>query len=303
MSHEHSHTHSHSHGHNNNSYNLLIVLILTGIYMITEFAGGLYTNSLALTADAGHMLCDFAALSLSYFAMWLAKQPAPPEKTYGYFRVEIFAAFINGIALVVIALFIIFDACTRLVSPPEIKSGTMLIIAVGGLIINIIGVFLLHQESKENLNIKGAFIHIIGDLLGSVGAIIAGTLIFKWHLYLADPIISIVIAALILFSSLKLANSAIQVLLEASPSHINIEEIKTAILELKDVIGVHDLHVWSIDSNKISLSVHIVSEFIDNKTVLCEVNNLLKEKFNISHSTIQIEPKGFFESDCSKNKY
>lgn len=289
------------HHHKHNSKNLLVVLILTTLYMVAEFLGGYFTNSLALTADAGHMLGDVGALALSFFAIWLSGRKAPTEKTYGYFRAEIFAAFINGVALVIIALTIIYEAYFRIIHPQKINSLIMMFIALGGLIVNIIGAYILHSQSKENLNIKGAFLHIIGDLLGSIGAIIAGILIYFGHFYIADPIISIIIAAFILYSSMNLINSAVQILMEAAPSNINIEEIKNAILEFEDVIDVHDLHIWSINSGNISLSVHIVSEFKNNEKILCKVNSLLKEKFNILHSTIQIEPKDFHEYNCPLN--
>ena len=267
--------------------------------MIAEFAGGFYTNSLALTADAGHMLSDVGALALSFFSIWIAKKPASSEKTYGYFRAEILAAFINGIALVAIALFIIYDAFMRMFAPPEVKAPIMITIAIGGLIVNLIGAFLLHQDSKENINIRGAFLHIIGDLLGSIGAIAAGLIILHWHYYLADPIISIIIAILILYSSIHLINEAVNVLLEAAPAQINVESIRETLLEVPNVIDVYDLHVWSIASNKIALSVHIITEFLDNKNILCTISNVLKEKFDIHHSTIQIEPEGFDETECS----
>lgn len=289
--------HCHSH-HEKTNQKLGIILVLTGLFMITEFAGGIYTNSLALTADAGHMLSDVGALALSYFSIWISHKPASSEKTYGYFRTEILSAFINGIALVAIALFIIYDALMRMLAPPEIKAPIMIIIALGGLMVNLIGAFLLHKDSSENLNIKGAFLHILGDLLGSIGAVFAGIIILRWHFYLADPIISIIIALLILYSSITLINESVNVLLEAAPSHINVETIRKTILEVQGVIDVHDLHVWSLSSNKTALSVHIVAEFLDNKTILCNVNNLLKEKFNIHHSTIQIEPKDFNERKC-----
>jgi cobalt-zinc-cadmium efflux system protein len=269
--------------------------------MIVEFIGGIYTNSLALTADAGHMLSDVGALALSYFAIWISSKPATPQKTYGYFRTEILAAFINGITLVGIALFIIYEAYLRIATPPEVKASTMIIIAIGGLIVNIIGAFLLHKESKENLNIQGAFLHIIGDLLGSIGTIIAGIIILRWNFYLADPIISIIIALLILYSSISLINEAVHVLMESTPSHINVETIKESILEIPEVIDVHDLHVWSIASNKIALSVHVVTNYLENQQILCTIDNLLKEKFNIEHSTIQIEPVNFHESGCPLN--
>ncbi len=298
MTHSHGHEHCHGHNHNKSSNKLLIILILTSFYMVAEFLGGLYTNSLALTADAGHMLGDVASLVLSYFAIWISTRPAPPEKTFGYFRAEIFAAFINGIALVVIALCIIYEAYQRMMAPPEIKSFSMIIIATGGLIVNLVGVKLLHHGSKENLNIKGAFLHIIGDLLGSIGAIASGVLIYKWHFYIADPIISVIIAGLVLYSSISLTKSAVRVLMEISPAHINPQEVKAEIVQINNVIDVHDLHIWSIDSQKVSVSVHIIAKLEHNIQILCDVDNLLKTKFNIAHSTIQIEPDDFHESGC-----
>lgn len=295
--HEHHH-HSHSHG---NKKNVLIVLIFSALYMIAEFLGGLYTNSLALKADAGHMLADVAALTLTYFAMWLSTRPAPVEKTYGYYRAEIFAAFINGIALVVIALLILYDAYLRAINPPEIKSLPMLIIAVGGLIVNIIGVYMLHQGSKENLNIKGAFIHVIGDLLGSVGAIISGILMYCYHLYIADPIISAVIALLVLYSSINLVNNASSILMESAPEHIDINELTNAIIGIDGIIDVHDLHVWSIDSTRIALSVHVVTQDPNNSQILSEVHEQIEHNFGICHTTIQIEPVGFHDSGCPLN--
>lgn len=295
---------SHSRHHHNhepdreNRYKLSIILLLTAGYMVAEFFGGLFTNSLALIADSGHMLSDVAALGLSFFAIWLTLKPAPPEKTYGYYRTEILAAFINGITLVGISIWIGYEAYTRLFTPPEVKAPVMITIAIGGLIINIIGAALLHKSSKDNLNIQGAFLHIIGDLLGSIGTIIAGIMILVWNFYLADPIISIIIAVLILISAIRLINEAANILLESSPSHINVEIIKEALLELSMVEDVHDLHVWSISSKKIALSVHIVSSIPENTHVLCAVDNLLKEKFNINHLTIQIEPPDFHENVC-----
>lgn len=296
MSHSKSHEHVHEY---DNSKGLLVVLIVTTCYMIAEFLGGLYTNSLALTADAGHMLGDVGALALSFFALWLTKRKAPLENTYGYFRAEIFAAFINGIALVIIALTIIYAAYFRIVMPQKVNSLVMVIIAFGGLLVNIIGAFMLHRGSRESLNIRGAFLHIIGDLLGSVGAIIAGLVIYFWHFYPADPIISVIIAGFVLYSSINLTNSAGQILMEVAPAHIDVKEIKKEILKIKDIKDIHDLHVWSISSRKVSLSVHLVADFQHYQIILCEVNNLLKDKFGITHSTIQIEPENFHEYNCS----
>lgn len=303
MLHEHSknhhhHHHKHDHHKHSNSKNLLIVLCITTFYMIAEFLGGYFTNSLALTADAGHMLGDVGALALSFFAIWLASQKAPIEKTYGYYRAEIFAAFINGVALIFIAFAIIYEAYYRITMAQRIDAITMTIIATGGLFVNIVGAWILHKGSKENLNVKGAFWHVIGDLLGSIGAIIAGVLVYGWQLYLADPIVSIIIALLVLYSSINITNSAVHILMEAAPKHINIQEVKDSISEIEGVNNVHDLHVWSINSGSISLSVHVVAEINNYERILCTINTMLKEKFNIEHSTIQIEPKDFHENIC-----
>ena len=267
--------------------------------MVAEFFGGLFTNSLALMADAGHMLSDVGALGLSFFAIWLISKPASSERTYGFYRTEILVAFVNGLALVGIAAFIIYEAYGRIFTPPEVKAPVMVIIAIGGLLINIVGVYLLHEASKENLNIQGAFLHILGDLLGSVGTIIAGIMIWVWNFYLADPIISFIIAGLILISAVQLIIEAANILLEASPSHINVEAIKEAIMELPFVKDVHDLHVWSISSKNIALSVHVVATIPDCNMVLCTIDSLIQEKFGIDHSTIQIEPEDFHEGICS----
>ena len=297
--HHHNHDNDHSHEHEHkNAGKLFIVLLLTAGYMLAEFLGGIFTNSLALLADSGHMLSDAAALGLSLFAIWLSLKPASPEKTYGYYRTEIIAAFINGITLVAIAAYIIWEAYARFVEPQHIKAPLMIAIAVGGLVVNIIGASILHKSSKENLNIQGAFLHIVGDLLGSIGTIIAGLCILLWNFYLADPIISIIIALLVLFSAINLINEAIIVLLEASPSHINVSAVEQAIKDLPDVIDVHDLHIWSISSRNIALSVHIVASESDSHKILCEVDEMLNEKFGIKHVTIQLEPEGFHESGC-----
>jgi len=293
------HAHEHEGFEEKNQYKLGIILILTAGYMVAEFFGGLYTNSLALMADAGHMLSDVAALGLSFFAIWLSLKPASPQRTYGFYRTEILAAFINGLALVGIAVFIIYEAYTRISAPPEVKAPVMVVIATGGLMINIIGAMLLHRSSKESLNIKGAFLHIIGDLLGSVGTIIAGLIIWIWGFYLADPIISFIIAALILFSAVRLVIEASNILLESTPSHISTEAIREAILELPFVDDVHDLHVWSISSKNIALSVHVVTDTSDSAKILCIIDDLIQEKFGIHHLTVQIEPPGFHEGVCS----
>jgi cobalt-zinc-cadmium efflux system protein len=294
----HEHCEHHHHHTSDNQKSLLVVLCITAFYMAAEFVGGYFTNSLALMADAGHMLGDVAALGLSFFAIWLSSKKAPPEKTYGYYRAEILAALINGVTLIFIAFAIIREAYHRMTALQNIDAPLMVIIAAGGLIVNIIGAWMLHKGSKENLNIKGAFLHVIGDLLGSVGAIIAGVLVWKWQFYIADPIVSVFIAVLVLYSSISLTKSAVNILMEAAPKHVNIREIQDSIAGIKDVADVYDLHVWSISSNRLSLSVHVAAKIEDYEIILCEINEMLKEKFGIEHSTIQIEPKDFRKTVC-----
>lgn len=277
---------------------LAIVLLITLGYMIAEVVGGYIANSLALLADAGHMLSDAAGLGLSFFALWISFKPADEKKTYGYYRAEILSAFINGVTLVLISLFIIYEAYQRFFHPFNVNPYILISVAFGGLLINILAAFLLHKSSHENLNIHGAFLHVISDLFGSLAAIIAGIgiLVAKW--YLLDPILSILIAVLILFSASKLIVEAINVLLEASPSHINIEAIRSELMKLQYVEDVYDLHVWSISTHKIALSVHIVSNNPHTNDILCNSSKVIAEKFGIDHSTIQIEPVGFDEKEC-----
>lgn len=291
---------AHEHEHEEKNFKKIgVVFALTLVYMIAEIIGGVYANSLALIADAGHMLSDAAALGLSFFALWLSLKPASPEKTFGYFRTEILAAFINGITLIGISIFIIYEAYLRLINPPEVKASVLIGVAIGGFFINIISASILHSSSRENLNIRAAFLHILGDLLGSIGAIIAGLAILLWKFYPADPIISIIIAILILISAFQLVMEAIDILLESSPGNINVESIKLALIDIPFVEDVYDLHVWSISTGKVALSVHVVSDEGDYNKVLCAVTGILKEQFHINHLTIQIEPPGFDEKICT----
>lgn len=300
--HNHNHGHNHCHLEHSNSRNLIIVLFITALYMIAEFLGGYYTKSLALTADAGHMLGDVASLALSLWALNLASKKAPISKTFGYYRVEILSAFVNGCTLVFIAFGIIYEAYLRLSFMQKIDALSMSVIAIGGLIVNVLAAFLLHRGSHENLNVKGAFFHVLGDLLGSIGAILAGLIIYFWHLYIADTIISVVIALLVLYSSFNLINSAVRVLMEAVPANVDINEINSAIKQVNGVLNIHDLHIWSINSANISLSVHVVADLKNSEQILSSINQILIENFNILHSTIQVEPNDFHENSCSINK-
>lgn len=267
--------------------------------MLAEFWGGYFSNSLALMADAVHMLSDAMALGVSIFAAWISMRPATFQKTFGYHRAEIFAAFFNGIMLLAIVGFIVYEALGRLKNPPDINAPILIVVATGGLIINIISAKILHSSKEDSLNVKGAYLHILGDMLGSFGAVVVGIAILFFDLHILDPIISFFIASLILVSAFRLISEALDILLEASPANIDVESINNALLELPMVEGVHHLHVWSISSGKTALSVHIVTSSPDLCETLLVAQKLLKEDFGINHVTVQIEPPNFSDGHCS----
>ncbi len=269
---------------------LRIALLITVIFLMVEFVGGLWTNSLALLADAGHMLTDAAALSLSLFAMGFILRPATSEKTYGYFRVEILAALINGSALLVIAFFILYEAYQRFLQPEAIKSLEMLVIAAAGLVANLTCARILHQCEVDSLNIRGAYLHVIGDVLGSVGAILASLVILFWKAYWADPAISVLVSFLILYSAWKLVKDAVLVLLEGTPSHVNLAAMKQALCKVAGVDSVHDLHVWTLTAGVHAMTCHaVVAQANGRRRILEQLISVSREQFNILHATIQIE--------------
>lgn len=282
--------------------NLKIALALTFVYMIAEAVGGWITNSLALLADAGHMLTDVASLSLTLAAIWFAERPATPQKTYGYYRLEILAAFINGVALAAISLWVIWEAYSRWLDPPEILGFGLTAVAVGGLIINLIAAGLLHGDHKHDLNLRGAWLHVMGDALGSVAAISAGLaiLIFGW--VWADAAASVLISVIIIYGAWKLIKDSVNVLLEGTPSHINLTAVEESLVGLSGVTDVHDLHVWTITSGMEALSVHIVHDGAKPQNdMLNDVRDLIHEAFGIEHLTVQIEresEEGEAEPSC-----
>lgn len=296
MSKEHKHDSPHSRG--SNRRRLAAVLALTLVYMLAEVIGGFVTNSLALLSDAGHMLADVASLVLALFAIGFATRPVNPKKTYGYYRMEILAALANGAALVVIALLISYEAFHRFKLPEEVKGAEVTFIAFGGLVVNIISAFVLHSASEENLNMRGAFLHVIGDALGSVGAILAGALIWLWGWTLADPVISVVMCLLIIYSSWQLIRESVNVLLEGTPSHISIRALVEEMDAVPGVASVHDLHVWTISSGMEALSAHVTIEpDASHRTILEALQERLRSEFNIGHLTIQIESADEADSD------
>ncbi len=258
--------------------------------MLAEVAGSWLANSLALLADAGHMLSDAAALALSLFALWAARRPAPSGQTFGYYRAEILAALVNGTVLLVLALFIFLEAIERLRSPQPVVGPLMLAIASGGLAMNLIGLRLLASARTDSLNIRGAFLHVLSDALGSVGAIVSACLIWAFGWYWADPLASLIIAIFVIHSAWALLRETVAVLMESAPGHIDVDRLRDAIAAFVGVSEVHDLHVWTITSGMESLSAHVVADDgADHERLLADLRAMLASQFGIDHVTIQIE--------------
>jgi cobalt-zinc-cadmium efflux system protein len=272
---------------------LTVTFGLTFTYFIVEVVGGLLTNSLALLADAAHMLTDVFGLGLALFAIWISQRPANAAKTYGYYRVEILAALANALVLFWVSFYILYEAYRRFQEPPEVNSLPMMIVAAVGLAVNLIGIYNLRRGSKESLNVQGAFLEVVSDTLGSLGVIAAGLIMYFTGWYYADPIFSVLIGLFILPRTWGLMMQAINVLLESTPAHINLKSVEQAMLSTPGVAAVHDLHVWTITSGMDSLSAHVLliegKSLEDGQKILAAVNARLKEKFGIAHATIQID--------------
>ncbi|MFE4712899.1 cation diffusion facilitator family transporter [Paenibacillus sp. NPDC056722] len=294
----HDHTHDH-HGHShapNNKKGLLIALIITSGIMFVEFFGGLFTHSLALLSDAGHMLSDIASLALSLVAMIFAAKPASSKNTYGFYRFEVMAALFNGVMLFVIAGLVIREAWQRLLEPPVVASGSMIIIATIGLFANLVSAWVLIRKGdvKDNLNVRSAYLHIIGDALGSVGAIVAGVIMQLFSWYAADPIISVLVALLILKSAWGVLRHSFHILMEGTPPAVNSDQVRQTLLQISGVADVHDLHIWTITSGLNSLSCHLrIEDDRRAQEILQQAVTLIEDKYNINHTTIQIETSPF----------
>lgn len=289
------HDHGHDHTHGANKKALWISFILTTGYMIVEAIGGFLTNSLALLSDAGHMLSDSVSLGVGVLAFVMGEKVADYSKTYGYKRFEILAALFNGVTLVLISLYIFYEAYKRFLEPPEVASTGMLTIAIIGLIVNLVVAWILMRgDTEHNLNLRAAFLHVLGDLLGSVGAIIAAILIMLFDWGWADPLASVIVAVLVLISGARVARDSVHVLMEGTPKNIDVDDIVATIKDTADIQDIHDLHVWSITSGQNALSCHAV--VTDDRTIgdcqgiLKKVEERLKDK-GIGHVTIQLESK------------
>ena len=273
-----------------NRRRLSIALALTATYMVAEFVGGLAANSLALLADAGHMFSDAAALGLSVMAVTLAQRPATTQRTYGFHRAEILAALANGAALVALSALIAREAWERVAQPPEVQGGLMLAVAAGGLAINLANLMILSGGRQSNLNVRGAWLHVMADTLGSVGAMSAGVVIYFFGWRWADPVASFVIASLVLYSAWGLVRETLGVLMEGVPKGISIQDVTSALRELPGVLDTHDLHVWSLTSGRNIATAHlIIAEDADHQGIIDAANRTLAVRFAIEHATIQVE--------------
>jgi cobalt-zinc-cadmium efflux system protein len=260
--------------------------------LLVEVAGGLLSHSLALLADAGHMLTDVAALGLGLFAFWLSGRPASSGRTFGWRRFEIFAAFLNGLALWVIAAVIGYQAFLRLQSPRPVKGGLMLAVAAFGLAANVVVGAVLYRDREHSLNIRGAFLHVVADALGSVGVLAAAVLIEVTRSYIWDPIVSAAVCLLILWSSARLIRDSFRIFMEGAPAHLDTGAIRETLAALDGVLDVHDLHVWTITSGFVSMSAHLkVRAGMETREVLRLAHEAISSRFKVVHSTFQIEPE------------
>ena len=290
----HDHDHGHSHSHSANKKTLTISLIIITVYMAVEVIGGLLTNSLALLADAGHMLSDAVSLFIALMAFKFSSKVADYGKTYGYKRFEILAAVINGATLILISGYIIYEAIERFQNPPEIQSSGMLIVAFIGLLVNVLVAWIMMRgaDVKENLNMRGAYLHVISDMLGSVGAIIAALLIMFFGWGWADPLASVIVSILVLRSGYLVTKSSVHVLMEGTPENVEVDKVNEKILKTDGIKSIHDLHIWTITSGLNALTCHAV---VNEKMTIEESEILLRkvehelEHMNIHHVTIQLE--------------
>ena len=269
---------------------LALTLALTTLVLALEVVGGLWTGSLALLADAGHMLADVGGLTLSLVAAWFARRPPTPSNTYGYVRMEVLAALANGIALLLVAGWLLYEAARRLRAPVDVHAGPMLAVALVGLAANLAGMRLLRHGARESLNVRGAYLELLSDALGSAGVVAAAVVVGATGLTWVDPLVSVVIGALILPRTARLLRQTVHVLMEGVPPHLDLREIEGAMRESHGILAVHDLHVWTLTSGREALSAHVlVADLADGQHVLGDLRRLLRDRFGIDHVTVQLE--------------
>lgn len=284
-----------NHGHQlpSGTLKLRLLLGLNVLFFLIELGGGFLSKSLALLSDAGHMLSDIAALTLAFAAAAQAARPADRKRSFGYRRLEVLSALANGILLCGVAIAVALEAIERIGDPPEVRGPLMLAVAAAGLAVNVVGLLLLRRDSHHSLGIRGAFLHMLGDALGSIGAVSAALLIVGTGWTLADPLVSILIAALIVVSGIHLIRESMHILLEGVPRHIRLPDLELALRQVEGVTDIHDLHVWRIGSGFDTLTVHLVVSDVEAWRARRDtVRELLRQKFGITHSTVQVEACG-----------
>lgn len=265
-------------------------LALSAAYCAAELVGGILTNSLALQSDAAHMFTDVIALGLALFGVWVAGRPASDSKTFGYYRAEILIALVNGVVLWLVVVFVLWEAWQRLLAPPAVRGEGVLLIAVMGLVINVVAARLLSDAATDSLSVRGALLHVTSDLLGSVGVLVSGVVIVFTGWMAVDALASVAIATLILFSSWTLIRDAVDVLMEAVPRHIDLDELRRTLEDVPGALEVHDLHVWSLTTGRYALSAHtVVEDGAASDRVLADMTERLADRFDILHVTIQLE--------------
>ena len=298
--HLHSHSHDHDHAHHDHAHghadrrpdvtrSLKIAFAITIALLIGESVGGWLAHSLALLADAGHVLTDAAALLLSLFVAWLARQPGSQSKTFGYLRWEILAALINAATLLLISGWIVVEAIGRFRHPEPVAGGMMLGVSVAGLLANAVAVRVLHGSHTHNLNVRAAYLHVLGDLLAAGGTVVAAVLVRYLGWTIADPAASIVTTVLIVLSAWRLLRESVDVLLEAAPAHISLDEVRQAICEVDGVESVHDLHVWTVTSGVVALSAHVIVREYERHQEVLEAALAMLQSRGINHATLQLE--------------
>ena len=295
-----SHDHSHGAVLANNEWRMGLAALITGSFMLAEVAGGIVAGSLALLADAGHMLTDFAALALAWFGFRLSRRPADWKRTYGFDRFQILVAFANGLALFAIAAWIIYEGVQRLMTTPEVSGGIMVVIAILGLFVNIAAFMLLRGADRENLNVRGAAVHVLGDLLGSVAALAAGAVILRTGWTPIDPLLSLVVAAIIVRSGWRVVADAGHILLEGAPEELDTRAIgPDLIANVKGVEEVHHVHVWSITQSRRMVTLHaLICDTEDSDRAVRNIKARLKERFGLDHATVEIERAACADAGC-----
>lgn len=301
--HDHDHDHDHSHSHGVSHFAgaapkvLVRAIIITALFMVIELVGGWYANSLALLTDGAHMLTDIAAMVFSLFAIWVSRKPVTAMMSYGYHRAEILGALASGLAIWLLSGGLVYEAVLRLQSPPEVQGPIVFVVAAIGLVANLLSMKMLHGSMHDNMNVRAAYLHMLTDAMGSVGAVIAGIVLWLTGWRPIDPIITILAAILMLYSSWELVKEAVGILMESTPTGVNPDKIKTDLQAIPGVGEVHDLHIWTVSTGRLAMSVHLVAE--DATQTLKLAHEVLSQHFGIIHTTIQIEhPKDFASDRC-----